>query len=352
MILIPLYWIDYEKQTKIKTHFPVNNVCKTYRCCDIIAIMKSSRFILSILALVMIGAPAHADDADRIAQLTQLYDATRSVCGAVSDELQHLKNMTTGGAVVSGVGTVAAGGALYAGISKSQIDKEIERLQQQICDAGGCTVDGVQAMSDSDFLTKVIQPMSEIAALQRQLADATKKSIRMGNWRTGLMAGATATNITSAVLSGINHNQSDLIQQITACNNAIDMVANADVSGLNPMENPVVSKLNSIKTWCHGIDVRAIETFEKQQTIAMGTSIAGAVTGATGTVTSAVANSPTIRDNNTDAGRKKEKKLNTTANVMAGTTTVLGGVSTGFNIASINKINKIIKQAKLCEEVF
>ena len=314
--------------------------------------MKLSRCILSVLAVMATGGYAHADDAARVAELTQLYDATSAVCGGISDELQRLKNMTTAGTVVSGVGTVAAGGALYAGLSKAQIDKEIERLEKQICDAGGCDLDTVQGMSRTTFFNSVVQPMSEIAELKRQLADAEERSIRAGNWRTGLMAGATATNITSAILSGINHDQSDLIQKIEACNNAIDMVNRVDISGINPFENPIVNKLDGIKTWCKHLDVAEIEKFEKQQTVVMGTSIAGAATGATGTATSAAANSNGVRKDNTDAGKKKEKNLNTTANVMAGATTVLGGVSTGFNIASLTKINKIIKETGRCEENF
>lgn len=314
--------------------------------------MKSSYRFLVMVAVLTLNTPARADDTDRIAQLTQLYNATSTVCSGISDELQHLKNMTTAGTVVSGVGTVAAGGALYAGLSKAQIDKEIERLEKQICDAGGCNPDTVAQMSPDTFFNNIMQPMSEIVELQQQLSDAEKRSRNLGNWRTGLMAGATATNITSAILSGVNRNQSDLIQQITACNNAVASVKNVDIGGLNPMENPIVRKLDNIKTWCGNIDATEIEKFEKQQTVVMGTSVAGAVTGATGTATSAMANSPGVRNDNSESGKKKEKNLNTTANVMAGTTVVLSGVSTGFNIASLNKINKIIKETRRCEEVF
>ena len=315
--------------------------------------MKIKPCILSILTVTAIGTHAHASDASRTAELTQLYNATRTVCSGISDELQKLKNMTTAGAVVSGVGTVAAGGALYAGLSKEQIDAEIERLEKQICDAGGCDADTVERMSTETFFDEVLQPMGEIAELQemqQQLEDAEKHSKQLGNWRTGLMAGATATNITSAILSGINRNQSDLIQKIEACNNAIDMVKSANVAGLNPLENPIVQKLDAVKTWCNRLEVAEIEKFEKQQTVAMGTSIAGAATGAAGTVTSAMANDKDVRGDNTESGKKKEKNLNTASNVLAGATTVLGGVSTGFNIASMTKINNIIKRVKRCEE--
>ena len=307
--------------------------------------------IISVLAATTMSA--RADDTARVAELSQLYNAAQDVCVGISDELQHLKNVTTGNAVVSGVGTAAAGGALYAGLTKAQVDRRIEELQKKICDAGGCDEKTVEQMSDEDFFSNVIIPMSEIVELMRsELQDADKKSKRLGNWRTGLMAGATATSITSAILAGVSKDQSDLIQQITACNNAIDMIAHADMSGLNPFDNQVVMKLGNIKTWCKSISPDDIERIAHQQRVIMGTSIAGAATGTAGTVTSAVANSKSVRNDNTDAGRKKEKNLNTTANVMAGATTVLGGVSTGVSISAVSRINKIIKQASLCEEVF
>lgn len=74
--------------------------------------MKLIHFILGVGLVLALYPVAHADDTDRLAQLTQLYYATRAVCGGLSDELQHLKNMTTGNTVVSGVGT-AAGDAFY-----------------------------------------------------------------------------------------------------------------------------------------------------------------------------------------------------------------------------------------------
>lgn len=290
------------------------------------------------------GAMADADTA----LLNEHYDVARQVCGGISTRLEKLKTTTTVNTVVSGAGTVAAGGALYAGIKKADIDKQIEALQKQICDAGGCDPDTVEAMSDGDFLQFVLEPIGQIAELER----LQQKSKNAGNWRTGLLAGASATNIASAIIAGINKNQSDLIQQIVACNNAMELIGELNTSGINPFENPVAQKINAIKTQCKAIDVSDVEKFEKQQTVVMGTSIAGAATGIVGVATSAAANSDKIRKDNSDSGRKKEHNLNTTANVMAGATTVMGGVSTGFNIASITKLNKIIKQAKLCEELF
>lgn len=308
--------------------------------------------MLNIFLLVLMipgGALAigSAEDAPRVAELNEIYNLARTTCMGISGRIGGLKNTTTANTVVSGVGTVASGGALYSGIKKAQIDKQIEKLQEQICAAGGCDAASVEAMSDADFFN-VLTIYSEIAYLQK----LQEKSVSLGNWRTGLMATGTATNIASAIMAGLNKNQSDLIQQITACNIAVEMLLAYDIHDINPIEYPIVKKIDSVKTWCHKVDVDDIEKIEKKQKVVMGTSIAGAATGTVGTVTSAVANSAKVRNDNSAHGKNKEKNLNTTANVMAGTTTVLSGVSTGFNIAALSNINKVIKSTKLCEEAF
>ncbi|MBD5389354.1 hypothetical protein HDR63_03825 [bacterium] len=284
---------------------------------------------------------------EKATELTEIFQATQTACRGISDRIGRLKNMTTSNAVVSGVGTAASGGALYAGIRKEQLDKQIAQLQEQICAAGGCDAESVERMSDSDFFN-ILTMHAEIAQLQR-LYD---KSVSMGNWRTGLMATGTATHITSAILSGLNKDQSDLIQQISACNAALDILSVQNIDGINPMDYPIISKISAVKDWCQPININEIEKIERKQKAIMGVSIAGAATGTVGTITSATANSAKVRDDNSERGRDKEKKLNTTANVMSGTTAVMSGVSTGLSISSLSNINKLIKRIKLCEDVF
>jgi hypothetical protein len=294
---------------------------------------------------------------DLITRAEQVFDAARIVCSGISDEISKVSNISKINTAVTGVGTVAAGGALVAGIKKTQEEEEIDKLVAEICAAGGCTVEGGESMSNEDFFNNVIQPMAEIAELQERL----EKSKKLGNWRTGLMAGTIGTNVASAIISGVNRDQSELIQHIQACNTAIqsanDMSRQLKAESINPMENPIVKKLNNVNTWCSNIDAKDVEKIEKRMTGVMGTSIAGAVIGVAGTATSASANSDKYMDKENRIGlseqdRKKKDNLNTTANVMAGANVATGLVETGLNISLITLTKKLIKQAEKCEEVF
>ncbi len=294
---------------------------------------------------------------DLIVEAQDTFNATQLVCSGISDEISQVSNVSKINTAVTAVGTVAATGALYAGIQKSQEEKEIDELVDQICAAGGCTPEGVESMSDEDFFNNVMQPMAQIAELKEHL----KKSKNLGNWRTGLMAGTIGTNVASAILSGVNRDQSDLVQHIQACNEAMKAVNSMSDKlrrqGISPLEYPVVNRLDGIKTWCNSINVSDVEKIEKRMTGVMGTSIAGAVIGVAGTATSAAANSDKYMDEQnrmklTEQERKKKDNLNTTANIMAGANIVTGVVETGLNISLINLTKKLIKQAELCEEVF
>ena len=309
------------------------------------------------LFVFMFVCPCFADDvADLVQAANQVAEATRIVCGGISDEIGRVANISKANAAVAAIGTGAAGGALVAGIKKSQEDAQIEELINQICESGGCTPEGVAAMSNEQFFENVIGPMAQIAELQEKL----NRSKKLGNWRTGLMAGTVGTNLATAIMSGLNINQSDLMQQISACNEIIktvsDMQYNLKLAGVSPMDNPVVRKLDNIKTWCGQIDLNDIEKIEKRMKGVMGTSIAGTAVGVVGVGTSAAANSEKYTDVSsklglTDQERNKERALNTTANAMAGANVATGVVETGLSISLISLANKLMSQAGRCEEM-
>lgn len=317
--------------------------------------MYKKLFVFSLCCFMSLASYGATDDL--IVEAQDTFNATQLVCSGISDEISKVSNISKVNTVVTAVGTVAAGGALYAGIKKSQEEKEIDELVKQICAAGGCTPEGVEKMSDAEFFYKVMEPMAEIAELQERL----KKSKNLGNWRTGLMAGTIGTNVVSAILSGVNKNQSDLIQHIQACNEAMKSVNSVSDKlrrhGISPIEYPVVKRLDGIKTWCNSMNVSDVEKIEKRMTGVMGTSIAGAVIGVAGTATSAAANSDKYMDEYhrarlTEQEIKKKNNLNTAANIMAGANIVTGAVETGLNISLINLTKKLIKQAEQCEKLF
>lgn len=304
----------------------------------------------------MVPFASIADVSETIKNAEQAYEATQIVCSGISDEIAKVSNISKVNTAVTAAGTVAAGGALVAGIQKSQEEKEIEALIDKICEAGGCSAEGVQAMSDENFFNNVMAPMAEIAELQEKIENSKK----LGNWRTGLMAGTVGTNLASAIISGLNTDQSDLIQHISACNEMVSVIPDIEmklrIDGVNPMEYPIVNKLRSVSTWCNKINTDDVEKIEKRMKGVMGTSIAGTVFGAVGVGTSAAANSDKYMDvsnkiNLSEQDKKKEHALNTTANVMAGANVATGAVETGLNISLITLTKKLIESAGRCEEV-
>ncbi|MDR1696712.1 MAG: hypothetical protein LBR41_00635, partial [Rickettsiales bacterium] len=270
------------------------------------------------ILLICVAMPitvAVGDDLQTSATLQeaeQIYLSATDVCGGISDQISQVSGISKINTAVSGVGAVAAGGALYAGIKKSAEDERIEELERQICESGGCDSNSLEQMSDMDYLTSVLNPMSEIAELQERI----QKSKQQGNWRTGLLFGSGAANIASAILAGTNKDQSDLIQHTIACNNAISELTRIRgvmmASGLLSADNPIAEPISNAVLNCRTINISDLEKIERRMKTVMGTSIAGAATGTAGGIVSATANSDSVRNNNTDAGQQKEKNLNIT----------------------------------------
>ena len=310
-----------------------------------------------LFCLMFLNLSAFADGVDdTIKAAEQIFEATRITCSGISDEIAKVSNISKVNTAVTAVGTVAAGGALVAGVKKSQEEQEIDNLVKEICDAGGCSLEGVNNMTRKQFFDTVLVKMAKIEDLQRRI-DNSKKA---GNWRTGLMAGTIGTNLASAIISGLNINQSDLVQHISACNEMIRSAANIEMElkkmGINQIEYPVAKNIASVHTWCNEIDVKDIEKVEKRMKGVMGTSVAGTAIGVIGVGTSAAANSGKYMNVENklmlnDEDKKKEKALNTTANAMAGVNTVAGVVETGLNISLISLTKKLMQSAERCEDI-
>ena len=110
-------------------------------------------FLLIALCNTTLSFAGEIEDAVRNAE--EIFEATRITCSGISDEISKVSNISKANTAVTAVGTAASGGALAAGIAKSQQEKEIEALIDKMCKAGGCTAEGVEAMSDEDFFFKV-----------------------------------------------------------------------------------------------------------------------------------------------------------------------------------------------------
>mgnify|MGYP007022118995 CR=1 FL=1 len=220
-------------------------------------------------------------------------------------------------------------------------------------------------MSEQEFFDTILPLLVEMIAtgeqdkinqmtqLKFQQDAEIAKSKRLGKWRTGLLAGTVGTNVASAIISGLNKNQSDLIQQVSACNLAVSKLResydNAIKFGVSPIENPVMQTFQKTINNCGTLNISDVKKIEKRMGVVMGTSIAGAVIGAVGTGTSIAANTDSVRNDNSVAGKRKEQNLNTISNVAAGANIVTGGIETGFNISLILLTKDLMRNAELCE---
>ena len=141
-----------------------------------------------------------------------LANELRQNCAGINAELQEIKNYEVANTVVTGVGTLAAGGALYAGIKKKDFDKKAEELVKKM--------DNIENMSDAEFIA-FLKEMARYQELKEQYNsmcqmkhDYEAKSKKLGNVRTGLMVGNTATAVAGTIISNKNKKDSDSIKDM------------------------------------------------------------------------------------------------------------------------------------------
>ena len=265
-------------------------------------------------------------------ELTSAIENVRAACGGLSAELSDMKKMAGITTAVTGVGTVAAGVALGTGIAKANVDETIEMRE---------TFKRIDIAALNEYMN---QKYAEIDALEQ-------KSKQLGNIRTGTLAAATATNIAGAIMSGTNRVKGDLKSQIDECLASVKTLS--DVRMQAHMDKSAdaaeLARADRIVSACDGWSMVDIDPINNRSTGATISSGIGAATGLAGTLASASANSEEVRGSNTDAGKQKEKKLNTTANVLAGTTTVASAAATVFNATQISAIKRAAVVADECE---
>ena len=200
-----------------------------------------------------------------------------------------------------------------------------------------------------EFETSYDSAIKDLTTAQAKLDELNKQSKSLGNWRTGLMAGNTATNVAGAIIAGNNKVDDDLQAQIDSCKKAVDELQRSMMQAR--MDGEDISEAQGIVNACKEYNYVDISPINKRAKGAMISSVVGATTGLAGTVTSAVANTDKTRNDNTDAGKQKEKNLNTASNVLAGTSTLASGVATVSNATQISAIKKVAAVAEKCTGV-
>lgn len=310
---------------------------------------------MPILFFVLAICDARGDD------LQMAIDATRVACSGISDALSGMKTMAGINTAVTAVGTVAGGVALGTGIAKVNVDSEVDAIEEELqaeldlLDELAARQTKIDIIPDFDFAIDhgtrsagaYVADPDRAEELQQELDELTQQSKRLGNVRTGTMAGATAANVAGTVIAAKNRVDDSLDARIANCisatKNLSDARMQAHVSGtaapeqLNTAENIV----RACSAWAQ-VDLSSIDTRAKNAAISSGV---GAGVGLAGTIVSAIANTDKTRA----AGQDKEKNLNTAANVLAGGTTVASGVAVVFNATQIAAIKRASETADQCE---
>ncbi len=305
------------------------------------------RLTFGILLSLMVGV-AHANT-----DLTAAIENVRTTCGNISAELSDMKKMAGITTAVTGVGTVAGGVALGTGLAKTNVDKEIADLEQQLAklDVGRnletITISATNLQNELDQYQASLQTLSK-SELQEQKSEAEQKSKNLGNIRTGTLATSTVANIAGAVMSGTNRVKGDLKQQIDECLASVKTLSNirmqARIDG--SANDTELARAENIIRACNAwttVDVSSINNRSTGATVSAGI---GAGLGLAGTITSASANSKDIRNGD---DTQREKNLNTAANVLAGGTTAAGLSATIFNATQISAIKRAATVADECE---
>lgn len=293
----------------------------------------------------------HAD----VLPLDDALRATYTACVGIDDELAGLKKMAGINTAVTGVGTGLGVGATVVGIVKASKDAEAEELERLIKELHELE-DGKDEPTDAEvqsflkeFETSYDSAIKDITSAQAKLDELNKQSKKLGNWRTGLLAGNTATNVAGAIIAGDNKVDDDLQAQIDSCKKAVDELQRSMMQARFDGED--ISEAQGIVNACKEYNYVDISPINKRAKGAMISSVVGATTGLAGTVTSAMANTDKTRNDNTDTGKQKEKNLNAASNVLAGASTVASATATVFNATQISAIKKVAAVAEKCTGV-
>ena len=295
-----------------------------------------------------------------MADVLSLYDALRATytaCVGIEDELADLKKMAGINTAVTGVGTATGVGATATGLVKSSKDNKIEELEvklEKLREIESNNQD--EENTANDFAAFSTEFDSSYSSIKQQLKDyqseidkLTEQSKKLGNWRTGLLAGSAVTNIAGAAIAGTNKVSVGLREQINTCISAVDSLQQSMMQArLNGAD---ITEAQSIVDACGEYKYVDVSKIDNRAKGSMISSIVGATTGLAGTITSATANTDKTRNDNSESGKQKEKNLNTAANVLSGVTTAASATATVFNATQISAIKKVAEVAEKCTGV-
>ena len=312
-------------------------------------------FTMKKLISVMACLVAIPSFANQSLSLDDALRATYSACVGIDDALYDLKKMAGINTAITAVGTAAGAGATVVGVVKSSKDAKAEALEAILKEIAEMSknqspmTDTEAATFMSEFNSAYQTALKNKQEAESELQKTVQQSKKLGNWRTGLMATGAATNLAGAIIAGTNKVDADLDAQIIACKDSLSVLRSSIMQARINGED--VSEAQSIETACSEFEYVDLSKINKRAKGAMISSGIGAATGFAGTLTSASANSDKVRDDNSDAGKQKEKTLNTASNVLAGATAAASATATVFNATQIKAIKQVAEVAAKCTGV-
>jgi hypothetical protein len=283
--------------------------------------------------------------------------ATYTACVDIDDRLHDLKVLACVNTAVTSVGTAAGVGASVTGFVKAATDNKIaqleEQLKQYIIENNGLNISPENTDLNTfiaSFEKHLKQSANKTDGKQAEtISGLQEKSKKLGNWRTGLLATNTATNIAGVAISASTINKDDFQGQIDACISATKALSSAIMQAR--MNGEDVTEAEGIYKACTEYEYVDISPIIKRGTGALISSSVGAATGLAGTVVSGAANSNKVRNDNTDAGKQKEKDLNIAANVLSVGATAASISATVFNATQIAAIKNVAGVSEKCTGV-
>ncbi len=310
--------------------------------------MKTIKFIsVSILLGQCAFGAAFGDD------LSVQIQATRSACSGISDAMTNLKKMAGINTAVTAVGTVTGGVALGTGIAKASVDRElealIEKVKKLIDEKSKIPVEKIDIENRSEFDNQLMEISGSISSTNEKISQLEQKSKTLGNVRTGTLATTAVVDTAGTIIAVKNQVDDDLQSRIDNCVAQVKKLQTAKASAqvAETADSADISKATQIISACRDWEYVNLTDINKKARGAAISSGTGAALAVVGTITSASANSSTVRSGE---NKDKEKNLNTASNVLAGGATGASAVATIFNATQIGAIKKAVATADKCEE--
>lgn len=303
-------------------------------------------------------SPAFATDYQ--SHIDSVLHATYNACGKINQELKILKTMAGINTAVTATGTVSSGIALGTGIKKASIDVKAEKIEAELQNEiqklnqlaiTQTHIDILPEFEPDNSDKNINTAQKSINDKQTELDELTKKSKTLGNIRTGTLAGTAVTDIAGTIIATQNKIDDDLQSKINECVSSVNNLSNAYMQlRISEPQNPQLPYIQNIIRECEPWATVDLSKINKNANNSAVSSGIGAAMSIAGTITSASANSDQIRNNNSQSGKSKEKKLNTASNVMAGGAAAASGIATIFNATQISTIKQAMQIAEKCEQ--